>query len=228
MKTIPVSLPEFILRVHVAEINELTIADVAKAAGVSVSTVSRILNSKQDVAATTRAHVQQVIQELGYSPQVHAQRLRAGKTRNIALVFPLKYPGNTPFNPLDMDFIVGAAAAGNQEFFFSLLTSAVTKQSLLNLYRGAQVDGLVLMQIHVQDWRVDLLRQHGFPFTMIGHCDDNTGLTYIDLDFQAAVNVAFDHLARLGHQRIGFLGHPADLRASGYGPAVRSWRGYEE
>lgn len=208
---------------------ELTIADVAKAAGVSISTVSRILNGKQDVAEATRERVQQVIEKLGYSPHAQAQRLRAGKTRNIALLFPLKYPGEIPFNPLDMDFIVGAAAAaGQQEFFFSLLTAPVTQQSLLNLYRSSQVDGLVLMQIHAQDWRVDLLRQHHYPFVMIGHCDDNTDLSFIDLDFEAAMMTAFDHLIGLGHRNIGYLGQPQDLRVSGYGPALRSWRGYQQ
>jgi DNA-binding LacI/PurR family transcriptional regulator len=211
-----------------AEASEFTIADVAKAAGVSISTVSRILNGKQDVADATRERVQRVIEELGYSPHAQAQRLRAGKTRNIALLFPLKYPDNTPFNPLDTDFIVGAAAAaGQQDFFFSLLTTPVTKSTLLNLYRSAQVDGLVLMQIHAQDWRVDLLREQGYPFVMIGHCDDNTGLSFIDLDFEASVMTAFENLVNLGHQSIGFLGQAPDLHATGYGPATRSWSGYQ-
>jgi DNA-binding LacI/PurR family transcriptional regulator len=207
---------------------EFTIVDVAKAAGVSVSTVSRILNGKQDVAQATRERVQRVIEELGYTPHAQAQRLRAGKTRNMALVFPLKYPASVPFNPLDMDFIIGAAAAaGERDFFFSLLTNPVTKRSLLNLFRSAQVDGVVLMQIHTYDWRVELLRQRDYPFVMIGHTDDNHGLSFIDLDFEAAVGVAFEHLVELGHRKIGFLGHPRDLRESGYGPAARSWSGYQ-
>ncbi len=208
---------------------EFTIVDVAKAAGVSVSTVSRILNGKQDVAPATRERVQRVIEELGYSPHAQAQRLRAGKTRSIALLFPFKYPGDVPFNPLDMDFIVGAAAAaGEQEFFFNLMTNAVTKRSLLSLYRSAQVDGTVLMQVHTHDWRVELLRQRRYPFVMIGHCEDNDGLSFIDLDFEAAVVVAFDHLVELGHRRIGFLAQSHDLRESGYGPAARSWSGYQQ
>ncbi len=207
---------------------ELTIADVAREAGVSVSTVSRILNGKQDVAQITRERVQSVIEQLGYSPHAQAQRLRAGKTRNIALLFPLKYPADTPFNPLDMDFIVGAAAAsGEREYLFSLLTNPVTKRNLLNLYRGAQVDGAVLMQIHTSDWRVELLRQRDYPFVMIGHTDDNEGLSFIDLDFEAAIELAFDHLIKLGHRNIGFLGQSHDLRESGYGPAVRTWNGYQ-
>jgi DNA-binding LacI/PurR family transcriptional regulator len=211
------------------ESTDLTIADVAQAAGVSISTVSRILNGKQDVADATRERVLQVIENLGYSPHAPAQRLRAGKTRNIALVFPVKYPSDTPFNPLDMDFIVGAAAAaGQQNYFFSLLTTPLTKSSLLNLYRSSQVDGLVLMQIHDQDWRVNLLRENGYPFAMIGHSSDNTGLSFIDLDFEASVTTAFDYLVSLGHQRIGFLAQPNDLRENGYGPALRSWNGYQQ
>src|SRR5687768_874497 len=87
---------------------EITIADVAKAAGVSVSTVSRILNGKQDVAKATRARVQQVIEALGYSPHAQAQRLRGGRTQNIAILFPIVHE-DIHYNALEMDFIVGAA-----------------------------------------------------------------------------------------------------------------------
>ncbi len=211
-----------------SEQNDFTIADVAKAAGVSVSTVSRILNGKQDVAKATRERVQKVIEQLGYIPHVQAQRLRAGRTRNIAVLFPINYPGNLPYNPLALDFIIGgAAAAGEQSFFFNLITTPVTRSSLLNLYRSAQVDGVVLMQIHIYDWRVELLRQYGYPFVMIGHCSDNTGLSFIDLDFEPAVMVAFDYLVQQGHRRVGFLSLPQIVRQEGYGPAVRAWTGYE-
>jgi DNA-binding LacI/PurR family transcriptional regulator len=209
--------------------NEITIVDVARAADVSVSTVSRILNGKQDVAPATRERVQQVIEELGYTPHMQAQSLRAGKTRNIALLFPHKQPGNLPYNALELDFILGATAgASENRYFFSMLTSQVSKSGLLGLYRSAQVDGLVLMHIHTQDWRVDLLRDSGYPFVMIGHCADNAGLSFIDLDFEASVVAAFDHLVELGHRRIGFLTLPAEMRQQGYGPSVRAWAGYEK
>jgi len=209
--------------------NDFTISDVAKTAGVSVSTVSRILNGKQDVAQATRERVQQVIDDLGYSPHVQAQSLRAGKTRNVALLFPMKYPGNLPYNALEMDFIIGgASAAAEKEFFFSLLTASVTQQSLQGLYRSAQVDAVVLMHIYLQDWRVDMLRRNKLPFAMIGHGMDNAGLNFIDLDFEAAILAAFEHLVTLGHRKIGFLGLPGEMREQGYGPAVRGWSGYEK
>ena len=205
-----------------------TIADVARMAGVSVSTVSRILNGKQDVAAATRERVQQIIADIGFTPHAQAQRLRAGKTRNLALMFPLKSPGNTPYNALEVDFILGAAtAAAEKDFLFSLITTAVTKQSLLNLYRSAQIDGLVLMQVYAHDWRAELLRNNNCPFVMIGRCEDNTGLNYIDIDFEAGVRTAFDHLTQLGHRKIGFLGLPTEMRKQGWGPASHTWQGYE-
>ena len=208
---------------------ELTIADIAKAAGVSISTVSRILNGKQDVAAATRERVQQVISDLGYTPHAQAQGLRAGKTRNIALLFPLKYPGNLPYNSLELDFILGAAAAaGESEFLFSLITTPITQQNLLSLYRSAQADGLVLMQIHEQDWRVEMLRESGYPFVMIGRTADNSGLSFIDLDFEASVITAFNYLLDNGHRRIGFLALPNEMREQGYGPAAHGWSGYQQ
>lgn len=207
---------------------QVTISDVAQRAGVSVSTVSRVLNGKQDVSRETRERVLKIIEDLGYAPQAQAQRLRAGIAHNIALLFPMKSPANSLFDPLDMDFIVGgAAAAGEHEFFFSLLTTTINKRSILDLYRSTQIDGLVLMQIHFEDWRVNTLRQFNYPFVMIGRCADNTGLSYIDVDFEASVKLAFEHLISQGHHNIGFIGHPQDLHESGYGPAMRSWQGYQ-
>jgi DNA-binding LacI/PurR family transcriptional regulator len=129
--------------------SNITIADVAKTAGVSVSTVSRILNGKQDVAAETRERVQQVIAELGFRPHAQAKRLRGGKTYNLALLFPMTHHGSFSYNTLETDFIVGASVAANEGgFFFNPLTSPIADGDLLDLYRGAQIDGAVLMQIH--------------------------------------------------------------------------------
>lgn len=205
--------------------NEVTIFDVAQAAGVSITTVSRILNNKPDVSKATRQRVQQVIEELGYTPHAQAQRLAARKSRTIALLFPLDRAPSL----MELDFIAGAAmAAGEENFFFNFTTTPITESSLLGLYRSAQVDGIILMEIHLQDWRVDLLREYDYPFVMIGHCADNTGLSFVDLDFENGVMLAFDHLVALGHREIGFISQSQVMRQQGYGPAVRSWAGYEQ
>lgn len=207
--------------------NELTIADIARLANVSVSTVSRILNGKQDVAPATRERVQRLIDELGYIPHAQAQRLRAGKTRTLALLYP-QYT-NKPINQNELDFMIGAAAAaGEKNFFFNLITKPVTKRDLLGFYNSAQFDGLILMQIHLDDWRVELLREQGYPFVMIGHCANNEGLIYIDVDFEAFINKAFDYLVELGHRNIAYVGLSSALRQQGFGPAIRTFWGYEQ
>ncbi len=203
---------------------DLTIDDIARLAGVSVSTVSRILNDKPDVARATRQRVKQVIDDLGFSPHSLAQRLAVRRSRSIALVYPLA----------DMEgradvaiFIRKAAFAAEAEnYLFSLAAAPPTESRLLSLYRSAQVEGVILMEIHMDDWRVEVLKQNGYPFVMIGRCADNTDLSFIDFDFEAAIVMAVDHLVGLGHQRIGFF-NSGKLYQDGYGPAVRCALGYE-
>jgi DNA-binding LacI/PurR family transcriptional regulator len=203
----------------------ITIADVAKTAGVSVSTVSRILNNRPDVSASTRDRVLGIIQELGYRPHIQAQSLAGGRSRTIGLSFPARHAG---FTQLELDFFIGAAqAAEERNYFFNLMTSPLTHDDLLNVYRNTYMDGIILMHICLRDWRVQMLRDYSYPFVMIGHCADNTGLSYIDLDFEAAAIMAFDHLVELGHREIGFLTRPTVEREHRFGPAIRSLDGYQ-
>ena len=204
-----------------------TLQDVAQKAGVSMKTVSRVVNKEKNVAEETRQQVLHTIQELGYVPHVQAQRLASGRTRSIVLHYPLSNPGLLS-NLIEMNFITGVAlGAAEEEYYFSLMTGPLTSGGLMKLCRGAQADGLILMQIAVQDWRVDLLRENNYPFVMIGRCGNNDGLTFIDLDFENALIEAYAHLIGLGHQHIGFLTYPEDWRVKGLGPAVRALQGFK-
>ncbi len=203
-----------------------TIEDVARLAGVSVSTVSRILNGKPDVAERTRQRVQDIIQQIGYTPHVGAQRLAGNKTNIIALLFPMDHAEFTQF---ELDFFIGAAsAASRNHYFFNLLTEPLDANGMLNLYRSGQADGVILMQIRLDDWRPALLREHGFPFVMIGRCAENDGYSYVDMDFERAMFMACEELVSLGHRQIAFLGRPAWMRAAQLGPACRLWEGYQQ
>ena len=202
----------------------LTIDDIARVAGVSVSTVSRILNDKPDVSSATRQRVKQVIEELGYSPHTLAQRLAASRSRSIALIFPLT--DRIDRGEIATFIVQTAFTAEKENYLFSLVAAPPSEARLLNLYRSAQVEGVILMEVHMQDWRVNLLKNHHYPFVMLGRCADNAALDFVDLDFEAAIVFAVDHLVELGHRRIAFL-HSELLRQQGYGPAVRSFQGYE-
>jgi DNA-binding LacI/PurR family transcriptional regulator len=205
----------------------ITLQDVAQKAGVSMKTVSRVVNEEKTVAEETRQQVIQTIQELGYVPHVKAQRLASGKTRSIVLHFPLSDPGLF-FNLIGMDFITGVAlGAAKEDYYFSLMTGSLTSGGLMKLCRGAQADGLILMQIAMQDWRVEFLRENEFPFVMHGRCANNDGLSFVDLDFEYAMMEAYAHLTSLGHQHIGFLTYPEDWRVKGLGPAVHTLQGFK-
>jgi DNA-binding LacI/PurR family transcriptional regulator len=98
---------------------------------------------------------------------------------------------------------------------------------MLDLYRTGQLQGLILMETTLEDWRVQLLRSSNCPFVMIGRCADNQDLSYIDLDLEGAVIQAFEHLITLGHRHIGFLGFPASLHDRKLSSAYRMQTGYE-
>ncbi|HEX2995427.1 MAG TPA: LacI family DNA-binding transcriptional regulator [Anaerolineales bacterium] len=205
---------------------EINIADVAKAAGVSISTVSRVLNNKPDVAKKTRARIQRVINEMGYTPYV--QTVQQSKTNTISLHYPLEAQIRLEVTDIELDFMLGASsAAGESAFALNLLTRDLSTQELLDVYRTGQIRGMILMETTLEDWRVQLLRGYNYPFVTIGRCADNKDMSYIDLDMEEAVVQAFEHLITLGHRQIGFLDFPASIHEHELSSAYWMRRGYE-
>jgi LacI family transcriptional regulator len=174
-----------------------TIRDVAKLANVSVATVSRILNNKPDVSEETRQKVLEAIDELGYARSMQWQQITSGKTRVISLHYPYKLAVS---NQVSLDFIKGATTACEEHHYsLHLVIQSLEENSLLDFYRTNQCDGMILMEIRMDDYRVKLLRQHDLPFVMIGRCENNKGVNFVDFDFESAVAVAVDYLKYLGH-----------------------------
>jgi DNA-binding LacI/PurR family transcriptional regulator len=202
------------------------IRDVARAADVSVATVSRIINNKPDVSEETRQKVLDVINELGYARSVQWKQITSGKTRVVTLHYPYKLAGS---NQLSLHFITGATTACEEHnYSLHLATQSLDENSLLDFYRTNRCDGMILMEIRMDDWRVKLLNQHNLPFVMIGRCENNDGLSFVDFDFESAVTVAVDHLIALGHQNIGFISVVTDPEQNHYGPTIRASEGYEK
>lgn len=203
-----------------------TIRDVAKAAGVSVATVSRILNDKPDVSEETRQHVLTTIDHLGYARSNQWQQLTSGKSRTVSLHYPQK---TAVLSPVSFDFVTGVSSVC-EEFNYSLhlITQSLEESSLLDFYRTNQCDGMILMEIRLDDWRVNLLRQHQLPFVTIGHGSNNEGVDFIDFDFESAVKIAFEHLVTLYHQNIGFISIKPAPERKRYGPAIRAAEGHKQ
>ena len=184
-----------------------------------------MLSGKRPISAATQERVRAAIAELDYRPHALGRALASRRTRQIAVLYPLVASGLSEFQ---LEFFTAAAeAAAGSGYAFMLSTTPVDERGLLDLIRGRAVDGLILMEVRLRDWRVELLRQHRFPFSLIGHCAENEGTDFVDLDFVAAVDTAVDHLARLGHQHISLVLGSAEELATEYGPAVRSMTGFE-
>ncbi|MEV6349343.1 LacI family DNA-binding transcriptional regulator [Actinoplanes sp. NPDC051851] len=181
-----------------------TINDVARAAGVSPSTVSYVLSGRRPISAETRARVQAAIAELGFHPHAGARALASSKTNVLALVAPLRVDVNVPVIMQFATAVVTAARAHNHDVL--LLTKDEGTAGLERVAHSTMVDALILMDIERDDVRISGLRRLKQPSVLIGLPADHAGIACVDLDFQAAAGTALRHLAERGHHRIGLVG----------------------
>lgn len=184
----------------------VTIADVARHAGVSASTVSYVLSGKRAISAGTRERVLASVRALGFHPHAGARALASNRANVIALALPLRQGMHLP---VIMQFaaavLAAARAAGNDVL---LVTADEGAGGLRRVAGSAMVDGLILMDVETNDQRVPTLRDLTRPSVLIGLPAETTGLTCVDLDFERAGAVCVEHLATLGHRRISLLGAP--------------------
>jgi len=201
----------------------MTIVDIAAASGVSVATVSRILNNKPDVADETRARVLRVMDESGFAPQSAWRQIRSGRTGLIAMHVPQEF--NPPAHRLIMAAALGVEEAG---YSINIITRTLADAELLAIFRSRQADGIILLEILMKDRRAELLRDHRYPFVMIGHGADNNGLSYVDIDIACGIELAIEHLVGLGHGRIGILTIDPVAQDKTYGFASWALQAYEQ
>jgi DNA-binding LacI/PurR family transcriptional regulator len=181
-----------------------TINDVARAAGVSPSTVSYVLSGRRPISAETRARVQAAIAELGFHPHAGARALASSKTNVLALVAPLRVDVNVPVIMQFATAVVTAARTHNHDVL--LLTKDEGTAGLERVAHSTMVDALILMDIERDDVRLPAIRRLKQPSVLIGLPADHAGIACVDLDFEAAAALALKHLAGHGHRRIGLVG----------------------
>ncbi|MBO0791944.1 MAG: LacI family DNA-binding transcriptional regulator [Ktedonobacteraceae bacterium] len=197
-----------------------TMADIAKRAGVALSTVSHTLSGKRPVSAQVRQRVLQAIAELEYEPHAVARALATKRTRTIALLYPAL---SSSLPEPHFEFVSGVLeAASLRKYGLLLWTTPNDDQEVLNMIQQGFIDGLVLMEVRLDDPRVTMLKKRKYPFTMIGHCQENTGINFVDLDFDYALHACVEYLAGLGHKHIAFINHSPRLFEIGMGYALRS------
>lgn len=161
-----------------------SIRDVAERARVAVSTVSAALNGTRPVAADTRRRIEQAAAELGYRPSLLARGLQSKRTRILALLYPTPRSG---FGLTEMQFATGAAEAARELGYHLLLSPehAEPVEELRHLTGLGLVDGVLLMEVGLDDERTEFLLEAGVPFSMIGRTRDPGAIDYADIDFAA-------------------------------------------
>jgi LacI family transcriptional regulator, galactose operon repressor len=198
----------------------VTIGDVAAEAGVSVATVSKVINGRWGVAETTSERVRAVVEELGYQSSLVAQSLRSRSTGVIGVLV-------TDIEPFSAELLKGVARAidgsGYELVVFSGCGRADDQvgweRRYLSRVSGTLCDGALLVTPSIVDVTF------GAPVVAVDHNVGSSALPTVDADNLNGAVIATEHLLGLGHRRIGFLtGRPdlesARLRERGYRVAL--------
>ena len=192
----------------------MKIRDIARLAGVSVATVSRVLNHPQMVREETRRRVLEVIDRLGYEPNIVARSLRTRKTGNLAMVISTESGSvfESPYFGLLMRGITTAAERREYHLIFSTchLDDSSTFESFL---RKSLVDGFIVADVQDFDPRIEILSEEK-PFIVIGRPLSNVGYKYVDSDNEGGTYEATKYLLETGHERIAFINGPKRMSVS--------------
>ena len=207
-----------------SRVGTVTISDVARHAGVAVSTVSYVLSGKRTISASTRQRVLSSVRTLGYHPHAGARALASNRSNVIALVLPLRSGMHLPVLMQFASAVVTTARRHDHDVL--LVTADEGPDGIRRVSGSAMVDGLVLMDVEMHDPRVPLLRQLEQPSVLIGFPEETAGITCVDLDFQQAGRLCVEHLAELGHEDIALLGAPRAVYQRDTGFARRTMAGY--
>lgn len=185
---------------------KITVKDIATKAGVSQSTVSKVLNNYPGVGKATKQKVLNAIEELGFVPDMIARSMVKKKTNTIGFIV-----GDiaNPFFAETAKIIIKNAKYKGFDVILSdtdYKTENFRKALLSMLAR--RVDGIIIASVERNDDSIDVLLEKGFPFILINRKTENEKFNYVVLDNEKGARLAMEHLIELGHHKIAFLSGP--------------------
>jgi len=206
-----------------------TIKDVAKKAGVSLSTVSLVLNRKKNVSEETVKKVQQAIKELNYHPQRSAQGLASKKSGNIGFVLTSDHFSRA--EPFYTKIFLGSEFEARKHNYYILLTTIdrnFNKKCIPRFLLERNVDGVILAG-KVPEGLIHYVQQIDLPLIFIDYFPENGNYPAVLIDNTVGARQAMKHLIEKGHQQIAFVGgdisHPSiQDRFLGYKQALEDAR----
>jgi DNA-binding LacI/PurR family transcriptional regulator len=186
----------------------VTIKDVAKLAGVSPSTVSRVIAGNAKISTATRKKVLEIMEELGYHPNMNARSLVIKNTETLGIIMP-RSAESAFLNPFFPEVIRGISVFAQKNGYSILMSTARNaseeKDAVVKMVQGKQVDGVILLQSRVSDTLISYLKEQEFPFVVIGRPKEKN-VAYVDNDNRSAAREATAYLIERGHRQIAFLG----------------------
>ena len=196
---------------------DLTLEDIAKQAGVSRSTVSRVVNNYPNVRDEVRQRVLQVIEDTGFHPNAAARTLASQRSWTIGLLLPnsVSFFFTDPYYP---HLTKGIAQACNQYNYTLALFLVATKEDEEKIFprvsRKGLLDGIIVQAGHHGDQQIiGRLLDANMPLVVAGRPFRSDNISYIDIDNVNAASSAISHLIRLGYQRIGTITGPTNSTA---------------
>ena len=186
-----------------------TMKDVARDAGVSIQTVSAVINGKQGITKVTTERVLQVIEDLGYRPFTVARSLRTGTTCTLALFIP--DIANPSFSTIASTAEKCASEQGYSVEFYNTHNDEASERRYIQLIGQRWVDGVIYVSASDTCRGAQDLQKARIPVVAIDRiCEDYTGPS-VTLDNRRAGRMAAEHLLALGHRRIAHIGGPQNL-----------------
>ncbi|WP_117212052.1 LacI family DNA-binding transcriptional regulator [Allorhizocola rhizosphaerae] len=182
------------------------IKEVARRAGVSLGTVSNVLNRPETVTPAIRQRVLDVIKEVGYVRNDSARHLRAGRSRTVAIVVL------DVANPFFTDIVRGAEQvverAGGMLVVCNSGEDLAREQRHLDALEEQRVRGLLITPVGRSSKRVERLVKRGIPVVLVDRGSGEANRCSVAVDDVMGGRLAADHLAKAGHRRIAFVGGP--------------------
>jgi DNA-binding LacI/PurR family transcriptional regulator len=193
---------------------KVTLRHVAAEAGVSYQTVSKVLNGTGAVSAETETRIWEIVNELGYQPNIAARNLRKQTSNLIGFTWMPNHDGT--INPILDHFLYSIINNFHSNGYHVLTLIEEPEREMthdyLQIYRRTQVQGYVVASTNYDDYRIARMIQHHIPFVSFGRANDSWDFHWVDIDGAHGIELVMDHLLAKGHQRIALFTWPCGSR----------------
>lgn len=190
----------------------MKLTDIAEKAGVSLTTVSRVVNGDRNVKASTRTRVQRTMQELNYYPNLHARSLAGGKSKTLGMLV------SNLDNPFFLDIYRKFEHIAREKGYDSVISATHYDPDRLRAnirsMIGLRVAGIAAIVSEMESHVVDELTKAGTPVVFYDVGPAGKRITNIRLNYKKGMRMLVEYLHALGHRRMAFISYPLPLKAT--------------